>query len=506
VPANSHISVLDPKGNEVDSRVSRVSGSNPREMSVTLAKLPAGTYTVLWVAQSTDDGHITEGSFVFSVTLPDGTVPPLPAGASSAGGGTSFMINGPILLQALATWLALLGLTFWVGGLIWETWVLTPGAQDDPDLARVSWAASRRFRRLVPYALGTVLLADVALLLGQAAAVTGNWSSAFAISSLQSILFGSRFGLFWWIRQCVVLAALALWGLSARRGWLPWSEMHQEAARGDEAPPVPNWWRGVIQVIRGIPHLPVQLLMGWRRSAWVERTQILLGAVLLVAFAFSGHAAAVLPSQLGFSISVDLLHLVGNVAWVGGLFYIGLVLVPELGKLNTRSRARVLARGLPAFSVLAITSAAILAATGQLVATVHMTSFQQFLTTFYGWTLAVKIECFLVMVAISTYHAFFLRPRLAQELAPSTPGAPGLAQVKMASASVSGKAIATSGVLEMPSPRPGDQDDERNVEQVQRLAERMETWLLREAALGGVVLLCTALLTVVFAGTLAPPI
>jgi putative copper export protein len=65
-------------------------------------------------------------------------------------------------MQALATWLALLGMTFWLGGLIWETWVLTPGASDDPDLARASWAASRRFHRLVPYALGTVSLSDVA--------------------------------------------------------------------------------------------------------------------------------------------------------------------------------------------------------------------------------------------------------------------------------------------------------------------------------------------------------
>lgn len=513
VPANSHMSVLDPHGHEVDRRDSRVSRSNPREISVTLAKLPAGTYTVLWVAQSADDGHITEGSFVFSVTLPDGTVPPLPEGASSAGGGaspgTSFMLNGPIVLQALATWLALLGMTFWVGGLIWETWVLTPGASDDPDLALASWVASRRFHRLVPYALGTVLLADVALVLGQAAGLTGQWSSAFAPSSLQSILFGSHFGLFWWMREAVVLAALSLWWLSARRGWLPRRERRRETASvpdGGEAQSVPDWRRGVVQVVRGIPHLPAQLLLGWRRSTWIGRVEVLLGAALLVAFAFTGHATAVPSSEWGFSLSVDLLHLVGNAAWVGGLLYIGVVLVPELSKLGTRSRARVLARGLPAFSVLAVTSAVVLTATGPLNATVHMTSFQQFLTTPYGWTLAVKIECFLLMVAISAYHAFFLRPRLVQALAPSMPGAPALAQVETMHAGVSGKARATSGVSEMPSGQLGDQDDEHNVGQMRRLAERMESWLQREAALGGAVLLCVALLSVVFAGTLGPPV
>lgn len=508
VPATSHISVQDPLGHEVDKRDSRVSRSNPREMSVTLPKLAAGTYTVLWVAQSADDGHITEGSFVFSVTLPDGTIPPLPTGASPAGGaGTanSAVPNGPTIVQALATWLALLGMTFWVGGLIWETWVLSPGASDDPELARASWRAARRFRRLAPYSLGGVFLADALMVLGQAAALAGNWSGAFAPSSLQSILFGSHFGLFWWMRQAIVLAALGLWGLAALR------PRTQEAASipGGEVQPIPDWWQGVVKVARDIPQLPAQLLAGWRRSSWVRRVEVFLGAALLVAFAFSGHAAAVPPSALGFSLSVDLLHLVGNAAWVGGLLYIGLVLVPSLRRLDIGQRAHVLARGLPAFSVLAVTSAVVLAATGPLNATVHMTSWQQFLTTPYGWTLAVKIECFLLMVAISAYHAFYLRPRLVRALTPSTVDAvsmPERALLQVARASESRKAQERPGASELPSAIPGDQSDGRDAELIQHLAEQLESWLQREAALGAAVLLCVALLSVVFAGTLAPPI
>ncbi len=516
VSATSHISIQDALGHEVDRRDSHLSRSNPREMSVTLAKLPAGTYTVLWVAQSADDGHITEGSFVFSVTLPDGTIPPLPTGAPSGGGSStanSAVPNGLTLVQALATWLALLGMTFWLGGLIWETWVLTPGASDDPDLARASWAASRRFRRLVPYALGVVFLADVAMVLGQAADLSGGWSGAFAPSSLQSILFGSHFGLFWWMREAIVLAALGLGSLSVWRGWSPWHARPQEATSapsgGNGLQPIPDWWQGVLSVVRDIPRLPAQLLAGWRRSSWVGRAQVLLGAALLVAFAFSGHAAAVLPSELGFSLSVDLLHLVGNAAWVGGLLYIGLVLIPALQRLGISSRARVLARGLPAFSVLAATSAVVLAATGPLNATVHMTSWQQFLTTPYGWVLSVKIECFLLLVAISAYHAFYLRPRLVQALTTSAVVAvsvPGRTLVQVARASTSGKARAAPGASEAPLEIEGGQGDESHAGHIQRLAERLEGWLQREAALGVAVLLCAALLSVVFAGTLAPPI
>jgi putative copper export protein len=175
---------------------------------------------------------------------------------------------------------------------------------------------------------------------------------------------------------------------------------------------------------------------------------------------------------LDFSLSVDLLHLVANAAWVGGLLYIGLVLVPSLKKLGTRSRACVLARGLPAFSVLAVTCAVILASTGPLNATVHMSTFQQFLTTPYGWTLAVKIECFLLMVAISAYHAFFLRPRLVWALAPTSSGVvtantPGQAPVQAVQAAISGKqAHATPGTFTRLSEGAGEPGNERALEQV----------------------------------------
>jgi copper transport protein len=516
VPATSHLSVQDALGHEVDQRDSHLSRSNPREMSVTLLKLPAGTYTVLWVAQSADDGHITEGSFIFSVTLPDGTVPPLPTGASPGGGtstSNSALLDGPTLVQTLATWLALLGMTFWLGGLIWETWVLSPGTSSDPALARASRLSARRFRRLVPYALGGVLVADVVMVLGQGADLSGSWSGAFAPSTLQATLFGSHFGLFWWMRQAVVLAALALGSVATRRGWSRW-HVGPQAARGAStsdsgAETIPDWRHGVVNALHRMPRLPAELLAGWRRRSWAGRVELMLGAALLVAFALSGHAAAVPGSELGFSLGVDMLHLVGNAAWVGGLLYIGIVIVPVLRRLSARQHARVLARGLPAFSVLAVMSAIMLAATGPLNATVHMTSWQQFLTTPYGWVLAVKIECFLLMVVISAYHAFYLRPRLVRALTTSTVGAvnvPGRTLVQVTHTSASGKARATPGASEAPAGIPDDQGDERNAERIRRLAERLKSWLQGEAALGVAVLFCVALLSVVFAGTLGSPI
>lgn len=61
--AFSRLQVLDIKGVEVDRKDTRVSGAT---MTVSLPKLPAGTYRVSWQAVATDT-HRTAGSFDFTI-------------------------------------------------------------------------------------------------------------------------------------------------------------------------------------------------------------------------------------------------------------------------------------------------------------------------------------------------------------------------------------------------------------------------------------------------------
>ncbi len=330
----SRASAVDPQNRELDKRDSQVSSSDPRQMTVSLPVLPAGAYIVVWHAQSTDDGHVTSGTFVFRIARPDGSVPPPPPGYSGgqmpggAGAGllSSLDLDGPAVAQALATWLALLALTFWVGGLIWETWVLAPGTSRDPDLAWASVAAARRFRRLAPYALGLVLVADVGIVLAQSAELAGDWSEAFAPSLLKAILLGSRFGAFWWMRQVVALAALGLPPAVRRIGGpmrrrAPLSSGYRAAVETPvTALAAPSTYGRAVsetarEILRGIPRVPGCLVSGWVGRTWLGRLELLLGGALLVAFALSGHAAAVPARELGYAVSVDVLHLLGNVAW-----------------------------------------------------------------------------------------------------------------------------------------------------------------------------------------------
>lgn len=516
-PLTSHAVVVDPSNREVDRGDSHVKPGNPREMDVGLQLLPAGTYVVAWRTQSAEDGHVTGGSFIFRIARPDGSVPPLPTtlptghfpGAAGVGATPTNTLDGPTLAQTVSTWLALLLMTFWVGGLIWQTWILPPNSSGDPDVAVAARAAGQRFRQLAPYALIALIWADVGIVLAQAAELAGGWSGVTSPQLLQAILFGSRFGTFWWMREIVALAALLVAALPARER----SRTASRALEGtDQAPlsadrPIADWRREVAHVLRRVPGLPRRLVVGVRDQSWWGRAEVALGAALLVAFALSGHAAAVQSSELAYAVSVDLLHLVCEAAWVGGLFYIGAVFIPALAKLEARQRARVLALGLPEFSAMAIVSAVVLAATGSLNTTIHLTSVSQFLTTAYGMTLAVKIEFFLIMVAISAYHAFVLRPRLTVELAE----APG-AESSLAANAPAREALVGSGAPREPQPASDIRGEERDGGPVtdpplsgrgRRLADSLEDWLRREAMIGGIVLLCVALLAA-FAGSLAP--
>ena len=68
----SYIHVLNSLSERVDNNDFKIIGQNERGAVVTLdsTKLSNGTYTVSWLVLSKDDGHITKGSYVFTITDP----------------------------------------------------------------------------------------------------------------------------------------------------------------------------------------------------------------------------------------------------------------------------------------------------------------------------------------------------------------------------------------------------------------------------------------------------
>ena len=512
-PGTSRAVVVDTTNREVDNKDAHVSDDDSKEMIVTLPLLKAGTYVVVWRTQSADDGHITGGSFIFRIAAPDGSVPPVPAtlpsgnipGGAGLADASSSGLDAPSIAQAVFTWLALLGMVFWVGGVIWETWILPSGLARDGALREAALASERRFRRLAPLALIVVLVADIGMILAQSAELAGDFTGAVSPPLLRAVLFGSRFGAFWWMRELVALAALILTLAAIKRG-LPLGREASGATlptTADDDGAIAGWGHELLLTLRRIPQLPGRLVAGLRARTLTGAALVLLAGALIVAFALSGHAAAVPNNELAYALAVDLLHLVCNAAWVGGLLYISLIFVPALARLDVRSRARVLALGLPEFGAVAILSAFLLALTGSLNTTIHLSSIQQFLTTAYGRTLFVKIELFLLMVGISAWHAFRVRPQLAQMLAEqdARAGSPVAVPVAATHDYSGSNGYGAAHGKGNSSGNSGNGSNGGNTP-LREMAVKLEDWLRREAMLGAAVLLCAALLGA-FAGTLA---
>ena len=66
----SNIKVTDSKNTRVDNNDLKTLSNDERTLSVSLgkSKIIPGIYTVNWLVLSKDDGHITKGSYVFSIT------------------------------------------------------------------------------------------------------------------------------------------------------------------------------------------------------------------------------------------------------------------------------------------------------------------------------------------------------------------------------------------------------------------------------------------------------
>src|SRR5947208_14261 len=355
-------------------------------MDVTLQQnLPPSVYIVIWRTDSAADGHILRGSFIFSVARADGSVPTLAPGsnpgANVLGSGNltglyTGQIDGPTLFNLIMITLVELGAIFWMGAQLWINFVLTISAEAHTEERNTNERVQRRFERY--FSLPTLIvlfLANIGVLVGQALNLSGgDLASAISPTLLVGLATSGRFGIYWMMREVVILLAmiLALYML-----------LQQQRSR----------------IARTV--LPI--------------ANLVLASALLIAITMSGHAAAVNPNIVSYAIVLDWLHLLAASLWVGGMMYIATNYLPVLRRLHIPQQARSLVTVLPYFSPLAIAGVLIMSVTGPFSATFHLNSWSQFIDTAYGRAVLVKILLVGGLLLTSAMHVGLLRPRLKKE-------------------------------------------------------------------------------------------
>jgi copper transport protein len=385
-PAFSTAVVVNGANKRVDNRYAHVSSSDQTEMDVSLQpNLPPAVYIVIWRTDSAADGHILRGSFTFSIANADGTVPTLAPGsnpgANVLGGGNltglyTGQLDGPTVFNLIMITLVELGAIFWMGAQLWINFVLSISAEAHSEERATNERAQRRFERY--FSLPTLIvlfLANIGVLLGQALNLTGgDLASAISPTLLVGQATSGRFGIYWMMREVVILLAMIL---------AIYMILHQQRSRITRT------------------GLPI--------------SNLVLASALLITITMSGHAAAVNPTIVSYAIIIDWLHLLASSLWVGGMMYIATNYLPVLKRLHIPQQARSLVTVLPYFSPLAIAGVVIMAITGPFSATFHLTSWQQFLSTAYGRALLVKIALIGGLLVTSAIHVGILRPRLKKE-------------------------------------------------------------------------------------------
>lgn len=412
--------------------------------------------------------------------------------------GSSPLLCAPAVLSA---WLVFLALALWLGGLFWQAVIIERAAQRDSALIPTALATGARFYRVAVITLVAFLAANIGYFMGRLMLEGGNWSSGFSPTLWGDALRSGSFGVFWLLRELLALLTLLLLALFPQ----------QPATQEDWHPR--------------------------RKSTWAEMA---LAALLLAAVALSEQETAVQAKAVPGVLAVPLewLFLLAMSLWVGGLLFTALILFPAIWSDKAAERGRIVAALLPRFSATVLVSAVAAALSGAFNAYSQLTSWSQLTGTPYGRALIVGMLLCILMVSIGVYRASWLRPALARELdswdqlqaaaVPLAAGAEAESAVQKASVALPALAQAADGqdmqsgsdsdrigasAVEKQEAARGARADGRvsaregaesqALRRMDALHVRFHSWIQYEAMLGGVALLCVALLGVLV-GSLAP--
>lgn len=113
--------------------------------------------------------------------------------------------------------------------------------------------------------------------------------------------------------------------------------------------------------------------------------------------------------------TVVIIHVISATMWVGGILFLGLIAVPAARRLEKQARARLLSDLGNRFRNLGYTLLIILIVTGVIQAGAHGATVANvldgsFMQTRFGATLAAKLLFFVLMLAVSIVHDFFVGP------------------------------------------------------------------------------------------------
>lgn len=275
-------------------------------------------------------------------------------------------------------WLYLLAMMMFVGGFTFGAVILLPVVKN-PSLeipSEVAAEVRRVFLRFFSWSWVVLLVTAVLNLLFKAAAMAdSSLLGAVNWPILNAVVTMSQYGRMWGYGMVLILLSGILFWIYRRIWTSP-----QDSSKG-----------------------LILLYIG-----------IALSAFLLFTVSNSGHAAAVTEWK-AVALGTDSVHLLATAMWVGGLFYLFL-LMRSLSNAEADIRARLMGAVIPRFSRMAQFCVGAILLTGTYTAWIHMPSWSAFVTTWWGLALLTKILLFLPLLALGAVNLLVIKPQLRANL------------------------------------------------------------------------------------------
>lgn len=418
----------------VNAGHSYVAPGNPRELDTIVAHadaLPQGSYEVRWTALANDDGQTTSGIIGFDVGHSSTGLP----GEVILGPSTSNYLptlDGMGALAVAWNWLVFVALTFWIGILVIENLVI-----DGADHAQNLLARARKHALPLQWLCLSALLAGevINLILRSTAFSQSATGGALNFAILAQILPASLYGHLWLARIGLIVLALALlWWLNRERNSAAHTTTTTHSgvrARQQNKGQASNFSRLRQQITqeqreyvavttKEAPAMTEHSASAPTVMPTIARpfsiTFFAIAALLLLTYALASDAAQIAQLHLS-AVVLDWLYLAARSVWLGGLAYLGYLLLPLVQAAEPDQHATLLVTILRRFTPLLLLCVGIVLVGGLYLGEVNLSGAQQLLTTPYGRTLLVESVLGLGLLALTLYTLFVQRPKLARQAA-----------------------------------------------------------------------------------------
>jgi copper transport protein len=349
----SKLMVIDASGKQVDNKDEHYINGDQTTLSVTLpGDLKDGVYTVSSKVLSAADGHVVDNAFVFGIGEAA-----IPTQASS----TSNLQTELYIPNAIARFPALVGQVMVVGAAFSTLWLWKP-------ISKIAWLKDSLAEMRNNIDRNFIIL----VLIGSIILVVSNFGiiyvQANSINTGIVEAMGTKFGTVWIARAVESFILLAVSLAMFRKAMKRTKNFAASPTKGE---------------ILGI---------------------FAIGLTILATTSLIGHGAAngqVLP------ITIDFIHNLAASLWIGGIIYIGFIVVPKLRHadgLEEYVKASALSILIPRFSTVPVIILGVIVVTGPFLLYMLESNLDLTLASLYGKWLIIKLSLAAVMIALGGYN------------------------------------------------------------------------------------------------------